>query len=181
MGQSPPTAAPDLGYPLLPLAPDAYAFESERGNRYTIRFLRYWQEDVVSLYLGVELAIYEIYFEITEIKQRAHDRRIQLTVMKAITDFLEVDNRVGFFDIYREDGRGLQNLRVYRMWLRRSEYHRKQKSVMINRIVRIPDQTDNHIACVIMGNNQLFVDQDKGRMMDEVLKEIFPRAELIPF
>ena len=177
----PPPAPPPARYHLEEFAPDAYFFASERGNRYTIRFLRYWQEEAVSLYLGAEVAIYEIYFEIAEIKERGYDARIQHTVMETIKDFLRVDNRVGFFDISREDGRGLQNLRVYRMWLRRSHQGDERPPSMINRIVRIPDQYDSHIACIVMGNNKLFYQRNIDEVLDHVLREIFPRAELIPF
>jgi len=168
-------------YELAQYAPHAYVFTTERGNTYIIRFIRYWQEDVVELYVQEELEVYEIYFEVMEIKDKGYDRRIQFTIIGAIVDFLAEDDRVGFFDIKREDGRGLELLRVYRIWLKMYEKNRKEKSIMLNRIVSIPDQFDSHIACLVHPNNQCFKQQDVNQLMDRVLKEIFPRAALQPF
>lgn len=169
------------GYELRQYAADAYLFTTVRGNTYTIRFIRYWQEDALSVYLDIEAEIYEIYFEIIEIKDRGYDRMIQHTIMRTILEFLSQDNRIGFFDINREDGRGLENLRVYRMWLRMYERGAEKRSTMINRIVHVPDQTDSHIACVAHSNNTLFQHRSADEMMDLVLKEIFPGAELEAF
>ncbi len=168
-------------YELTPYAPHAYVFTTERGNTYIIRFIRYWQEEVVELYLKKELEVFEIYFEVMEIKDKGYDRRIQFTIIGAIVDFLSENDRVGFFDIKREDGRGLELLRVYRIWLKMYERKRKEKSIMLNRIVSIPDQFDSHIACLVHPNNKSFKGQDVDQLMDRVLKEIFPRATLTPF
>ncbi len=165
-------------YPLRPFGENAFAFRTECGNEYTIRFARYWQEEFLTLYLGVELEIHEIYFEVAEIRDHRYDSRIQYTVMDTIINFLAVDNRVGFFDIYREDGRGLENLRVYKLWLTMYARRMGKPVSLIGRIVHFPDQEDAHIACIVHGNNEILTTDNSDAVLDTALLEIFPQAQL---
>lgn len=53
-----------LGRQLQQYAADAYKFTSIRGNVYSIRLIRHWQEDAISVYLNADIEVYEIYLEI---------------------------------------------------------------------------------------------------------------------
>ena len=174
MGQS---IAP-RAYPLRQFGENAFAFRTECGNEYTIRFARYWQEEFLTLYLGIELAIYEIYFEVAEIRDHRYDPRIQYTVMDTIINFLSVENRVGFFDIHREDGRGLENLRVYKLWLTMYARRMGKPVSLIGRILHLPGQDDAHIACIVHHNNEILTADNSEAVLDTALREIFPRAQL---
>lgn len=168
-------------YPLRPHGEHEYVFTTELGNTYTIGFLRYWQEDVLPLYIGIDVSIYEIYFEVIEIQQKGADRRIQHTMMDTIIEFISVENRIAFFYIQREDGRGRELLRVYNAWLRAYEKQEGEAGIMSNRVIKLPTGSDKYVACVIHRDNELLGHDNADEMIDRAIMEIFPKAELEEF
>lgn len=168
-------------YPLRRHNENSFVFTTEQGNSYAIRFVRYWQEDVLPIYLGIDLEIYEIYFEVVKIQHKGYDARIQYTLMDTIIDFLSVNNRIGFFDIEREDGRGKELLRVYNIWLKMYEKATGKTGTMINQIVHNPGQSNSYIACIIHRDNQIVHEENAEELMTLALREIFPSGRIEAF
>ncbi|MEO0733143.1 MAG: hypothetical protein AAFZ52_09930 [Bacteroidota bacterium] len=165
-------------YPVRSQGPSSYVFTTSYGNTYAISFIRYWQEDLLPIYLGQEFEVYEIYFAVVDMQKKDYDRRIQYTLMHTITEFVSVSNRIGFFDIDREDGRAGELLRVYNIWLKMYERARGETGIMINRVVHIPDKPSAYLACVFHRNNELLRTDNAAGIIDRALTEIFPNSTI---
>ncbi len=138
-----------VGCHLQQYAADAYMFTSIRGNVYSIRLIRHWQEDAISVCLNADIEVYEIYLEIIERKDRSCDKGTLYTVMKKVWEFLECDSRIGFFDINSEDGRGKVYLCAYRTWLKILQRGIKNQTVMLHRVLEMPGQKDSHVGSLM--------------------------------
>ena len=160
-------------------AADAYVFTSIRGNVYSIRLIRHWQEDAISVYLNTDIEVYEIHLEIIERKDRSCDKGTFYNIMKKILGFFECDSRVVFVDINRGDGRDKEYLCVYRTWLKIFQRGTKNQTVMLHRVLERPGHEDSHVGSLMPNKtSKLFPNMSCDDMMDSVLRKVFPSSRI---
>lgn len=164
-------------YPVQETEDNTFLFTTSAGNKYQIFFARYWQQDVVDLYLRSRIPVYEFYFEVVQKNCSVMDKRIAHTIFTVVDEFVSRTNSVLFYITQRDDGRSKELFRVYQLWF--NEYKRTRRNGLnkTDRAVWYGRTAEAYISCIYKA------DADFGRgsienMINVVLEEIYPNARV---
>lgn len=164
-------------YPVRETEDNTFYFTTTAGNEYQIYFARYWQQDVVDLYLNSRIPVYEFYFEVVHKSCAVMDKRIAPTIFSVVDDFVSRTNSVLFYITQRDDGRSKELFRVYQLWF--NEYKRTRFNMLnkTDRAVWYGRMAEAYISCIYKADAN-FGKKNIEEMINVVLEEIYPNARV---
>jgi len=161
-------------YPVTEQEDNNFHFVTEHGNEYQITFSKYWQQDIVDLYLGFRVPVYEFYFEVMAKNHSGMDKRIAPTLFDIFDKFLLRTGSVIFYITQRDDGRSKELFKVYQLWYNLYKRSRGDELVKLDRAVYYGDTAEAYLACMFLRGT--VKDKRIPLLVNTILEEIYPNA-----
>ncbi len=169
-----------ITYEYIKTGANEFRFVTDNNNMYFVNFVKYWQEDVVRFISGIEINVFELYFEVENKLSNGFDNKIAPTIFRMLELYFSFDNTVVYFVTQRNDGRSSQLFRVYQLWhklYKKSGRAFSDKILKSDRFVDSDGQTDAFVSCMThVDHFDEKIDFDK--LTDFVLVEIFPNSTI---
>lgn len=165
-------------YPLVDLGDDSFHFITDQGNEYSIYFAKYWQQDLIDLYSGVRIPVYEFYFEVLAKNHAGMDKRIAPTIFDILDRFVIRTNSILFYITQRDDGRSGELFKVYQFWYKLYKRTRGDGLQKLDRVVYYGDTVEAHLSCLFMRDTVAELD-NVPLLISTILQEIYPNSTVV--
>lgn len=164
-------------YPYQSVGANKFIFFTSNSISYTVEFVEYWQQDLVSLYSELSINVYELFFIQSEEKNGIFDPKISTTLFKIIDDFLTQETIV-YYITERIDGRARELFRVYQLWylqFKRLNANLDKTLIKFDRkVYNEYDQVDAYVSIVL--TNDWIQTEKVEELFEKLLSQIFPNT-----
>ena len=164
-------------YPCQLVSENEYRFTTDHGNVYAVSFAAYWQQDVINFIAEDNVEIYELYFGVVSTKQHVFDKRIAVTIISLMEEFLMQGKRAVFYITDRNDDRSLELFRLYFSWFAlHKRLNKNSKTLKVDKVVKYKFHIEAYVSCVLIDKNDRYAPNELSELVEVVLREIYPNS-----